>query len=252
MARKKTAEGDRQEQPGASSAPENQGGQQDQPGLSSIPEEDAPNFEDMAASEEAPASGGVPSLDDMPGDGTEGDIDISAVAGKGADGKDPVKALEEERDSLKDQLLRALAEVENMRRRTESETAQARKYGHSGFARDLLGSLDNLSRAVEALPENRDGLDKATLNLVVGVEMVAKEMSEVMQRHGITRINPLGEKFDHDRHQAMFEVPTADAEPGVVVEVARPGWMLHDRLLSPAMVGVAKKPDGADTPDDAA
>ena len=225
------------------------------PGKADIPEEsDVLDDLGLPAGGEAagpePADGDVPVLDDPPA-GDDG-IDFGAVAGDGKDDGDPAKALEKERDDLKDQLLRALAEVENMRRRTEKETSQARKYGHSAFARDLLGTVDNLERAVDALPENRDGLDEGTRNLVLGVEMVAKEITEVMQRHGITRIDAMGEKFDHDRHQAMFEVPTADAEPGTVVEVARPGWMLHDRLLSPAMVGVAKKPGNGEEPGDAA
>ena len=152
----------------------------------------------------------------------------------------PMQALIEERDALKDQALRALAEVENMRRRTEREVGQSRKYGHAGFARDLLAVVDNLGRAVDALPENRSDLDETMTNLVIGVEMIQKEIHAVLERHGITRIDPLGEKFDYDRHQAMFEIEQADVEPGVVVQVAQPGWTLHDRLLTPAMVGVAK------------
>jgi len=159
---------------------------------------------------------------------------------------DPVAALEAERDDLKDQALRALAEVENMRRRTEREISQSRKYGHAGFARDLLASVDNLSRAVAVLPEDRSGLDETMTNLVIGVEMINQEITTVLERHGIVRINPLNEKFDYEKHQAMFEVPTSEVEPGTVVQVAQAGWMLHDRLLSPAMVGVAKAEDGAE------
>ena len=158
----------------------------------------------------------------------------------------PMQALIEERDALKDQALRALAEVENMRRRTEREVSQSRKYGHAGFARDLLAVVDNLGRAVDALPENRSDLDETMTNLVIGVEMIQKEIHAVLERHGITRIDPLGEKFDYDRHQAMFEIEQADVEPGVVVQVAQPGWTLHDRLLTPAMVGVAKAPSSKD------
>ena len=246
MARKKTSDDGHRDAAGGKGAA---------PGGMGIPEE-SDMLDDMEipgggdAPRQAPDGEEVPVLDDPPEGGGEGDIDFGAVAGDG-DG-DPAKALEKERDDLKDQALRALAEVENMRRRTEKETAQARKYGHSAFARDMLGIVDNLERAVAALPEDRDGLDEGTKNLVLGVEMVAKEIAEVMKRHGITRIDPMGEKFDHDRHQAMFEVPTDDAEPGTVVEVARPGWMLHDRLLSPAMVGVAKKPDNSGKSGDAA
>jgi molecular chaperone GrpE len=134
--------------------------------------------------------------------------------------------------------------MENTRRRAERDVAQSRKYGHTGFARDLLSVVENLSRAVEALPEERDNLDDTMKNLVIGVEMISRELASVLERHGISRIMPMGEKFNHNQHQAMFEVPTNDAEPGTVVQVAQSGWMLHDRLLSPAMVGVAKAADG--------
>lgn len=152
---------------------------------------------------------------------------------------------EDEQSDLRDQLLRAMAEVENTRRRTDRELQQARRYGHAGFARDLLTVVDNLSRAVDALPADRGNLDETMTNLVIGVEMIHQEITSVLQRHGISRINPKGEKFDYALHQAMFEVPTDDVEPGIVVEVAQPGWVLHDRLLSPAMVGVAKAPPEA-------
>ena len=160
------------------------------------------------------------------------------------DNLDPLAALEIERDSLKDQALRAMAEAENTRRRTERELSQVRKYGHAGFARDLLAVVDNLKRAVDALPEDRSGLDDTMTNLVVGVEMIHQEITSVLDRHGITKIDPMGEKFDYDKHQAMFEVPTDEVEPGMVVQVAQTGWMLHDRLLTPAMVGVSKATEG--------
>lgn len=165
---------------------------------------------------------------------------------------DPVSTLQAERDELKDQMLRAVAEMDNTRRRAERDVAQARKYGHTGFARDLISVVENLSRAVEALPEQRDDLDETMKNLVIGVEMISREMASVLERHGITRIMPMGEKFDHNKHQAMFEVPTNEAEPGVVVQVAQSGWMIHDRLLSPAMVGVAKAADPASGDNNAA
>ena len=157
---------------------------------------------------------------------------------------DPLSNLQAECDALKDQILRSAAEVENTRRRAERDVAQARKYGHTAFARDLLAVVENLNRAVESLPEQRDGLDEAVKNLVIGVEMVSRELDAVLARHGITRIMPLGAKFDPSQHQAMFEVPTDEAEPGQIVQVAQSGWMLHDRLLTPAMVGVAKAPNG--------
>ncbi len=153
---------------------------------------------------------------------------------------DPIAALEAERDELKDQALRAMAEVENMRRRTERELSQSRKYGHSNFARDLLSAVENLKRAVDVLPEDRTDLDETMANLVIGVEMINQEINTVLEKHGVNVIDPMGEKFDYEKHQAMFEIPTNEAEPGVVMQVAQRGWMLHDRLLSPAMVGVSK------------
>ena len=162
---------------------------------------------------------------------------------------DPIAALEKERDELKDQALRAMAEVENMRRRTERELAQSRKYGHANFARDLLSAVENLKRAVDVLPEDRANLDETMKNLVIGVEMISQDISSVLERHGVQVIDPMGEKFDYEKHQAMFEVPTNDAEPGTVMQVAQRGWMLHDRLLTPAMVGVSKAAEDEKTDD---
>ena len=142
---------------------------------------------------------------------------------------------------MKDQLLRALADVENMRRRSERDVAQANKYGHLAFARDLLSCFDNLSQAVALAPEDRSGFDENLKNILVGVEMISKEIESILQRHHITKINPMGEKFDYNCHQAMFEVSNDDVEAGTVVQVAQPGYLLHDRLIRPAMVGVSKK-----------
>ena len=155
---------------------------------------------------------------------------------------DPVMAaLLEERDSLKDQLLRALADVENMRRRTERELESARKYAHTGFARDLVGAIDNLSRAIDAAPAADEAPSPEALSgLFTGLEMSWTEIQSTMERHGIRRVDPKGEKFDYNLHQAMFEVPSDAHEPGTVVEVVQHGYVLHDRLLRPAMVGVAK------------
>ncbi len=191
--------------------------------------EDQNPYVDIAAEETADDTAAI-----------SGDINIDDIL-------DPLSTLQSERDDLKDQLLRAVAEMENTRRRAERDVSQSRKYGHTGFARDLLSVVENLSRAVEVLPEERDHLDDTMKNLVIGVEMITRELETVLERHGITRIMPLGEKFDPTRHQAMFEVPTSEAEPGNIVQVAQSGWMLHDRLLTPAMVGVAKAPtDNAD------
>ncbi len=159
---------------------------------------------------------------------------------------DAFDALIAERDSLKDQLLRALADVENMRRRTEREVESARKYSHTGFARDLVGAIDNLARAIDAAPAADDEAVGESVNaLITGLEMSWTEIQSTMERHGIRRISPLGEKFDYNFHQAMFEMPHPDQPPGTVVEVVQHGYVLHDRLLRPAMVGVAKAADPA-------
>ena len=167
---------------------------------------------------------------------------------------DTFEALLQERDQLKDQLLRALAETENMRRRTERETQSARKYGHTAFARDLVGAIDNLARAIEAAGASGSepvAADEATQSLIKGIELSWTEILSVIEKHGITQINPVGEKFDYNQHQAMFELPTDEQEPGMVVEVVQHGYMLHDRLLRPAMVGVSKAADQPDKQVDA-
>ena len=157
-------------------------------------------------------------------------------------------SLEEERDELRDQLLRALADNENLRRRTERELAAAKKYGAIGFARDLMASVDNLEKAIELIPENKDKLDETLKNILIGVEMTGREIASVLERHAITKIQPVGEKFDYNLHQAMFEVPTNEAEPGTVIQVVQSGYQLHDRLLRPAMVGVSKPAEEQETP----
>ena len=151
-----------------------------------------------------------------------------------------VAALEAELAEQKDRLLRALAETENARRRTERERAEAAKYAMSGFARDLLSAADNLRRALDSLPEAM-ARDELTRNLLAGVAATELELLAAFERHGIRRIDPSGEPFDHNFHQAIYEVERTAEPPGTVIEVLQPGYLLHDRLLRPAMVGVAKK-----------
>ena len=160
---------------------------------------------------------------------------------------DPLTAMTAERDALKDQLLRALADTENMRRRSEREAETARKYGHTQFARDLVGAIDNLARALASAPEDKSSLDETVQSLLTGIELSWTEIQSAIEKHGVRQINPLGEKFDYNFHQAMFEVPTNDQPPGMVLEVVQHGYALHDRLLRPAMVGVSKAADNADT-----
>ena len=152
-----------------------------------------------------------------------------------------VAALEAELAEHKDRLLRALAEAENTRRRAQRERDDATKYAISGFAKELLSAADNLRRALDSLPEAEVG-DERTRSLLAGVAATERELLSVFERHGIRRIDPMGERFDHNLHQAIFEVEHGDQPPGTIVEVLQPGYLLHDRLLRPAMVGVAKPP----------
>jgi molecular chaperone GrpE len=152
-----------------------------------------------------------------------------------------VAVLEVELAEHKDRLLRALAEAENTRRRAQRERDDATKYAVSGFAKELLSAADNLRRALDSLPEAEVGDDR-TRSLLAGVAATERELLAVFERHGIRRIDPMGERFDHNLHQAIFEVERSDRPPGTIVEVLQPGYLLHDRLLRPAMVGVAKPP----------
>ncbi|MBL6674152.1 MAG: nucleotide exchange factor GrpE [Candidatus Puniceispirillum sp.] len=177
---------------------------------------------------------------------TEAGDDAVSPAATDADA-DPLAAITAERDALKDQLLRALADTENMRRRSEREAETARKYGHTQFARDLVGAIDNLARALQSAPEDKTALDESVQSLLTGIELSWTEIQTAIEKHGVRQINPLGEKFDYNFHQAMFEVPTNDQPVGMVLEVVQHGYALHDRLLRPAMVGVSKAADAADT-----
>jgi molecular chaperone GrpE len=142
---------------------------------------------------------------------------------------------------LKDRLLRTLAEMENLRRRTEREVADARVYGITGLARDLLGVADNLRRAIEALPaQSRETADSGIKALIEGVELTERELLKVFEKNGIKKLEPEGEKFDPNMHQAMFEIADASVPNGVVVQVVQAGYRIGDRVLRPALVAVAK------------
>jgi molecular chaperone GrpE len=139
-------------------------------------------------------------------------------------------------------VLYAQAETQNVRRRAEKEAIDARTYAATGFARDILSVADNLTRALAAIPADLRE-DEKLKGLVIGLEATGRELDSVFARHGISKIVATGEALDPNRHQAMMEVPTADAEPGTVVQEIQAGYMIKDRLLRPALVGVAKKPD---------
>ena len=164
-----------------------------------------------------------------------GDADISI--------EDTVENQKKEIEELKDQLLRSLADSENLRKRTTKEIADAKRYSHISFVRDLVSSVDNLQRALKAVPDDKSELSDPVKNLIIGLEIVEKEIINTFEKHNLKEISPLHEKFDYNLHQAMFEVPTTEKDPGYVVEVSQKGYLLHDRLVRPAMVGISKTPN---------
>lgn len=198
---------------------------------------------DMAAedgAEEAPLAGDEP-LVDLSG--------LDAAAALSPD-EDPVAVLEGEVASLKDQLLRAMAETENIRRRSQREREDGVKYAAVPVIRDLLGVADNLQRALESVPEELAAENETVSNLRLGVQMTQKELNSVFERHQIRAIAPLGDKMDPHLHEAMFEVEDPEKPVGTVVQVIQTGYRLHDRLLRPARVGISKggPKAGGDTP----
>lgn len=149
--------------------------------------------------------------------------------------------LEKEVTESKDRYLRLAAEMENLRKRTEREKAEATLYAASNFARDLLSVADSLSRALSAVPpEERDVIDDVMKKFLDGIELTERELMSVFQRHNIRKLDTIGTKFDPNLHQAMFEVPTAEKPPGTVMQEVQSGYAVGDRCLRPALVGVAK------------
>jgi molecular chaperone GrpE len=161
----------------------------------------------------------------------------------------PLSVAEAEINALRDQLLRAVAETQNVRRRADKEKIDAANYSVTKFARDMLAVGDNFSRALEALPEGTEIPDDVK-PFIEGVEMTDRELQNIFERHGIKKIAPKGDAFDHNLHQAMFEAPTEDPD-GTIIQVMQVGYKIKDRLLRPAMVGVSKggtvAPEGVDT-----
>src|SRR5262245_26123494 len=164
---------------------------------------------------------------------------------------DPMAALAREAEEYKDRWMRGLAEMENLRRRTEREVTDARVYGITQFARDVVVVADNMERALQALDDElRAKADAGVKALLDGVELTERELLKVLEKHGVKRLEPKGQKFDPHRHQAMFEVPDETVPPGTVVQVVQAGYTIGDRVLRPAMVGIAKggpKPSAADS-----
>lgn len=161
---------------------------------------------------------------------------------KGEDADDGTAALSEELEAAKQEVLYARADTQNVRRRLEKDVQDARNYGATGFARDILSVADNLDRAIQSIPEDLRA-DSKFKGLVSGIQATQREIDKVFGQHGITRIAAVGLPLDPNQHQAMMEVPSDDVEAGTVVQEMQAGYMIKDRLLRPAMVGVAKKPE---------
>jgi molecular chaperone GrpE len=178
-------------------------------------------------------------IDNDNGNTTEDLRQETAAAAPEVAEHDRVAELEAKLTEAKQATMYAQAEIQNVRRRAEKETADARTYATTNFARDILSVADNLSRGLAAIPaEARE--DAKFKGLVAGLEATGRELDNVFARHGITKIEAMGATLDPNKHQAMIEVPSTDAEPGTVVQEMQAGYMIKDRLLRPALVGVAK------------
>jgi len=165
----------------------------------------------------------------------------AAESGAGEQPSDAVAKLEAERTDLREKLLRTLADMENLRRRTEREAADARVYAVTNFARDMLTVADNLRRALDSVPpEAREGSEGPLKALMEGIEVTERDLLKTLDRHGVKRLDPEGQRFDPNLHQAMFEVPNPDVPNGTVAQVVQAGYVIGERVLRPALVGVAK------------
>ena len=209
--------------------------------------ETVPETEKIAAEEpvaeeavEAPAEAATEEAVEASVEAAAEDLGASGEEDSGADEAPEERDPEAEIADLNDKLLRALAETENLRRRARKEREDTANYAVAGFARDLLSVADNLGRALGALPEMPDETGELLSGFIEGVRLTERELATVLERHGIDRVDPMGEKFDPNRHEAMFEIPTGDATPGTVVQVLEIGYVLKERLLRAAKVGVAR------------
>lgn len=184
------------------------------------------------------AKNNIDAEDILPEDVTTGSVD--GAAEDAAAGR--IAALEEELATAKQDVLYAHAETQNVRRRLEKELADARAYASTSFAREILSVADNLERALAAIPADLRGDDKFK-GLVIGLDATAKDMESVLRKNGIERFASVGEALDPNKHQAMIEIPHAEAAPGTIVQEMQAGYTIKDRLLRPALVGVAKSPE---------
>jgi len=237
--------------------------------------EDAAEVNEAAAPEDATVDAGEAADADPKTDATESDAAPESDAGTDAENGDgpedvaeaeasadpaeQLAQLQAERDDLNDKLLRALAEAENVRRRAARDREDASRYAIANFAREMLTVADNLKRAMSSIGGDDNGGEDALKNIVTGLEMTEREMLAGFERVGIKTLNPAGERFDPNLHEAMFEVDDADKPAGTVMQVLEIGYVLNDRLLRPAKVGVTKggpkeapAPAAGDEADDSA
>jgi len=150
--------------------------------------------------------------------------------------------LRDEIEQLRDEKLRLLADMENLRKRSDRDRMDSIRYGNINFARDILSLGDNLSRALDAIPKDAEKIETIT-NLINGLRMVQREFTSILEKHGIKKIEAINQRFDHNFHQAMMEIESEEVEEGIVIQEIQSGYNMHDRLLRPSMVGVAKKPN---------
>ena len=172
----------------------------------------------------------------------ENEIENEDVGDNISDDDETIEELtaEQEIAELKDKLLRTLADMENLRRRSQKDREDAIKFSAANFARDMLSVADNLRRATESIPEEGDPDGASLTAFIEGIALTEKELISTLERHGIRKIEPMGEKFDPQFHEAMYEIPSVDAENGTVLQVVEAGYVIHDRLLRPAKVGISK------------
>jgi molecular chaperone GrpE len=168
-------------------------------------------------------------------------VNDAATEAASAPEADPIAVLEADKADLKDKLLRLMADMENLRRRTEREVADARTYAVANFARDMLNVADNIRRAIESVPEEASRTaEGAFKGLIDGIDLTERDLLKNLERHGVKRLNPEGQKFDPNLHQAMFEIPNAEVPNGTVLQVVQSGYVIGERVLRPALVGVSK------------
>ena len=206
---------------------DNVNNQEEDENTTSHKNDESQNNEGISTDEKDSLSNEGISTDEKDSSSNEEDLDNNE-----SDSQDKTK-------DLKDQLLRSLAENENLRKRTAKEIEQIKKYGHINLLRDFLNVVDNMERAVKSSTSENQS-ETGLKNLINGIEIVLKEMKSLLDKNQIKKIEPLHEKFDYNFHQAMFEAPSSDIEEGFILEVIQPGYVLHDRLIRPAMVGVSK------------